>query len=135
MKIAILSDIHGNIFALDAVLEKVLQAEVDRIIFLGDFTGYYYHSREVFDRLNELSATMILGNHEHIIIICKKHGEFSQIPAVHLRGNGCPFCINKTEGKLYEKLKNSHASPSHLGEGWLQSRRGEVIKIKLKSLE
>ena len=70
MKIAILSDIHGNIFALDAVLEKVLQAEVDRIIFLGDFTGYYYHSREVFDRLNELSATMILGNHEHMLFDC-----------------------------------------------------------------
>ena len=54
MKIAILSDIHGNIFALDAVLKKVLQAEVDRIIFLGDFTGYYYHSRQVFEKLNEL---------------------------------------------------------------------------------
>ncbi len=67
MKIAILSDIHGNIFALDAVLKKVVQAEVDRIIFLGDFTGYYYHSREVFDRLKELAATMILGNHEHML--------------------------------------------------------------------
>ncbi len=67
MKIAILSDIHGNIFALDAVLEKVIQAEVNRIIFLGDFTGYYYHPRQVFDRLNELSATMILGNHEHML--------------------------------------------------------------------
>jgi putative phosphoesterase len=67
LKIAIFSDIHGNIFALDAVLKKVEQAEVDRIIFLGDFTGYYYHSREVFDRLKELAATMILGNHEHML--------------------------------------------------------------------
>lgn len=70
MKLAILSDIHGNIFALDAVLKKVSQAKVDRIIFLGDFTGYYYHSKQVFDRLNEVGATMILGNHERLLFDC-----------------------------------------------------------------
>jgi putative phosphoesterase len=70
LKLAILSDIHGNIFALEAVLEKISQIGVDRIIFLGDFTGYYYHSKEVFDRLLELDATMILGNHEHMLFDC-----------------------------------------------------------------
>jgi putative phosphoesterase len=70
LKIAVLSDVHGNIFALEAVLKKIEQIGVDRIIFLGDFTGYYYHSRNVFDRLNELDATMILGNHEHMLFDC-----------------------------------------------------------------
>ncbi len=70
MKIAVLSDVHGNIFALEAVLKKIEQIGVDRIIFLGDFTGYYYHSKDVFDRLNELNATMILGNHEHMLFEC-----------------------------------------------------------------
>ena len=37
-----------------------------------------------------------------IIIICKKHGEYEQTPDSHLRGCGCPFCINKTEFILYE---------------------------------
>ncbi len=70
MKIAVLSDIHGNICALEAVLGKIAQIGVDRIIFLGDFTGYYYHSKEVFDRLVELDATIILGNHEHMLFDC-----------------------------------------------------------------
>ncbi len=70
MKVAVLSDVHGNIFALEAVLEKIKQIGVDRIIFLGDFTGYYYHSKVVFDRLIELDATMILGNHDHMLFDC-----------------------------------------------------------------
>jgi hypothetical protein len=42
---------------------------------------------------------------EKIIIICKKHGEFLQSPEDHTKSKaGCPFCVNKTEGKLYEIL-------------------------------
>lgn len=70
MKIAVLSDIHGNIFALEAVLKEIAEVDVDRIIFLGDFTGYYYHSKEAFDRLNEMGSTMILGNHEYMLFDC-----------------------------------------------------------------
>jgi very-short-patch-repair endonuclease len=45
---------------------------------------------------------------EKVTIICKKHKiprEFSQRATSHLRGRGCPFCKNKTECKLYEKIK------------------------------
>jgi very-short-patch-repair endonuclease len=41
----------------------------------------------------------------NITICCKEHGEFLQTPKHHLRGQGCPFCVNKTEAKLYEKLQ------------------------------
>jgi len=39
-----------------------------------------------------------------ITIICRKHGEFSIKPGNHIQGQGCPLCINKTEGKLYINL-------------------------------
>jgi very-short-patch-repair endonuclease len=39
-----------------------------------------------------------------VIIICKKHGEFEQRPNDNLSGYGCPYCVNKTEQKLYEQL-------------------------------
>jgi very-short-patch-repair endonuclease len=42
---------------------------------------------------------------DNVIIICKTHGEFLQSPNKHMGGKGCPYCVNKTEGKLYEKLK------------------------------
>lgn len=39
MNIGIISDIHGNIDALDTVLEKLKKEKVDKIICLGDFIG------------------------------------------------------------------------------------------------
>jgi very-short-patch-repair endonuclease len=41
---------------------------------------------------------------ENVIIICKFHGKFTQQPNNHLNGQGCPFCLNKTEAKLYQQL-------------------------------
>ncbi len=37
---------------------------------------------------------------EKVIIICRRHGEFSQKADNHLCGKGCPHCINKSEGKI-----------------------------------
>jgi len=42
---------------------------------------------------------------EKVIIICRVHGEFEQTPDSHLRCVGCPFCVNKTEGILFEKIQ------------------------------
>ena len=43
-----------------------------------------------------------------IIIICKIHGDFKQEPKSHLFGQGCPNCINKTEGKLLNILQDNY---------------------------
>ncbi len=39
MKIGVISDIHGNIEALDAVLKEIKRENIDKIICLGDFIG------------------------------------------------------------------------------------------------
>ena len=44
------------------------------------------------------------GNKPKIIIICKTHGDFSQLPYIHLNGNGCNLCGNDLIGK---KLRSS----------------------------
>ena len=41
------------------------------------------------------------------LITCPKHGDFPQSPSNHLQGNGCPMCINQTEGLVYAKLKEN----------------------------
>ena len=55
-------------------------------------------------KYNYSKVTYEIAN-KKITIICKDHGEFEQTAGKHLSGQGCPFCINKTEGKLYETLK------------------------------
>ena len=51
MKIAILSDIHGNYTALKAVLRDVENEGVKKLFCLGDYVGYYYEPEKCIDLL------------------------------------------------------------------------------------
>ena len=54
------------------------------------------------------SKVNYINNYTNLIVICNKHGEFTQQPYVHLLEHGCPSCINKTEFKFYEKIKETY---------------------------
>ena len=62
MRIAVLSDIHANITALNAVIADA--GTVDGIWHLGDVVGYGPEPDAVVDRLRELGAVGVRGNHD-----------------------------------------------------------------------
>ena len=64
VKIAVLSDIHGNIAALDAVLADAAARGVDQIVNLGDICSGGLFPQETADRLMPLNLPTIRGNHE-----------------------------------------------------------------------
>jgi putative phosphoesterase len=65
MKIAILADIHANIYAFEAVLEDIQKEGVDKIIVAGDLVGYYYWPSEVVNIcMKDSRFICIRGNHE-----------------------------------------------------------------------
>ena len=64
MKTAIISDIHGNLEALDAVLSDLEMLHPDRIICLGDLIGYGPDPEAVVSRISDMGITCVLGNHE-----------------------------------------------------------------------
>jgi len=66
--IAIVSDIHGNLPALRAVLDAAGRLGCDRIISLGDVTGYYAEPGKCIDLLIERGATQLLGNHDSYLV-------------------------------------------------------------------
>ena len=68
MKIAVLSDIHGNIAALDAVLAHAGKLEVDVTVNLGDICSGALWPRETADRLMALDLPTIRGNHERQVL-------------------------------------------------------------------
>lgn len=68
MKIAIISDIHGNYEALLSVKEDIQKAQVDKVICLGDFIGYGPQPEEVARYLIENEIPCVLGNHEKAIL-------------------------------------------------------------------
>jgi predicted phosphodiesterase len=64
MKIAAISDIHGNVAALGAVLADAAARQVDQIVNLGDICSGGLFPRETADRLMPLGLPTIRGNHE-----------------------------------------------------------------------
>jgi predicted phosphodiesterase len=64
VRIAVLSDVHSNLEALDAVLEAADEAGCERAIVLGDIVGYGADPDRVIARLIERDAIMIAGNHD-----------------------------------------------------------------------
>ncbi|HEY8736405.1 MAG TPA: metallophosphoesterase family protein [Candidatus Dormibacteraeota bacterium] len=66
MRVGLLSDIHSNLEALDAVLKAL--PDVDRIVVLGDIVGYGPDPNEVIERLREVEARAVLGNHDQAML-------------------------------------------------------------------
>lgn len=71
MKLALLSDIHGNIQALDACLAHARAQRAQRFAFLGDMVGYGADPCAVVDRimlLTEEGAVVLKGNHDAMAV-------------------------------------------------------------------
>ncbi len=73
MRIAVISDIHGNIAALEAVLADITNRSVDDIINLGDIASGALHPRETVERLQPLGLPTVRGNHERNLTTLKRY--------------------------------------------------------------
>ena len=62
MRVAVLSDIHANLAALDAVIASF--GSVDAVWHLGDVVGYGPEPDGVVERLAEIGAVGVRGNHD-----------------------------------------------------------------------
>lgn len=68
MKLAIISDAHGNYPALRSVLAEIDRLDCDRIISLGDVTGYYAQPAECLEALMARDVLQLLGNHDNYLV-------------------------------------------------------------------
>ena len=68
MRIAAISDIHGNLAALDAVLADIAHRGADVTVNLGDIVSGHLQPRETAARLMALALPTIRGNHERQLL-------------------------------------------------------------------
>lgn len=68
MRIALISDIHGNCFALDAVLADLRAQSIDQIICLGDAIQGGPQPAETVQRLRELACPIVMGNADAFLL-------------------------------------------------------------------
>lgn len=68
MRVALISDIHGNITALQAVLADIDHTGVDQIVFLGDAVTLGPQPKAVVDLLRSLHCPCVKGNHDAYVV-------------------------------------------------------------------
>lgn len=93
MKIGILSDIHGNAYALEAVLKDAKRLGVQQLLILGDFVGHYFQPDKVLELLSSWKYDAIKGNHENILKEYIKKDPIYNQKIIQKYGKGHEFCL------------------------------------------
>ena len=115
MLIAVLSDIHSNLRALDAVLDSI--GTVDAVWHLGDVVGYGPEPDAVVERLREIGAVGVKGNHDDAVCGGMSIADFSDAArdaAVWTRYRIDATTLAYLDG-LPERLTPAAAAPAAAG--------------------
>jgi len=67
-RFAIISDIHGNCFAFEAVLARMAELDVEALVCLGDIVGYGPHPGECIDLVVKYCEYVVQGNHDQAVV-------------------------------------------------------------------
>lgn len=136
-KILILSDIHGNLSALDQILKREKLTEFSGVILLGDLIDYGPRSNEVIKRIREIPVGQMLvniwGNHEYAIMN-ENYERFSSE-----RGKYCAAYTRKnltgeTIGYLNEHMEKSGKYEFELAGKRCLAVHGSMEDIYWKSI-
>ncbi len=115
--LALISDIHGNIAALEAVLARLDDLEVKAVVCLGDTAGYYPDVDACVARLVERGIGSVRGNHDHYLVTDTRSG----------RSAYADLCIDQQLSQVSEATKAwlaglplhaTHAEIAMVHGGW-----------------
>ena len=79
MRLALLSDIHANLEALDAVLADARERRCTQFVCLGDVVGYNANPRECVARIRELDCPVVKGNHDEEATLSTSSEHFNEL--------------------------------------------------------
>ncbi len=123
MRLAIISDIHSNLPAFEAVLKAIAEHHVDSIVCLGDTIGYGPFPNECVELVRTSCAICVKGNHDSGALGETPLTDFNQYGQAAIR-----WTVDKLLDEhrsylaqaplltLYENLTIVHASPDSPGE-------------------
>lgn len=132
MKIAVISDIHGNIYALMRALEDIEDNKVDTIICLGDLVGYGPHPNEVISMIKRRNILCLKGNYDASVV----DGSYTYIRENSINSFSLPWTVDelRAANKFYlnslptsltlefedKKILFLHGSPNAINEYLLE---------------
>lgn len=124
MRLIAIGDIHGDISKLNRLLNKLGLQEDDTIVFLGDYIDRGLYSRQVIDKLVQLSkcchCEFLMGNHEYYLLMMldgNKYAEqfFLEYGGIQtLDSYGSIKNIFKIHGDFFNNLKHYYLTEKYL---------------------
>lgn len=102
MRVAIISDIHANLQALQAVLQDIEQNNIDSIVCLGDIVGYGPRPKQVLEEVTCRTENIILGNHDAVIGNRLNPNEFND--NAHEAIDWTRNCLGDDSAKFFGKV-------------------------------
>lgn len=102
MRVAIISDIHANLQALQAVLLDIKQNNIDSIVCLGDIVGYGPRPKQVLEEVTCRTENIILGNHDAVIGNRLNPNEFND--NAHEAIDWTRECLGDDSAKFFGKV-------------------------------
>ncbi len=137
MRLAVLADIHGNLPALEAVLDDAKQHEVDRFIVAGDLTGGPQDSK-VIRKLRSLDSWMVRGNREEYLLNFDKregkHWAFLRCLYRRLDSDTLDFIASLSDQRVLavngaEPIRVVHGSPQSSRESLFPNRNPDKLHV------
>jgi putative phosphoesterase len=107
MRVALISDIHGNNISLEAVLADIERENVDQIICLGDIATLGPKPVAVMNRIQELGCECILGNHDFFLLNPSVLHEYMDAPWF---ADSIAWCAQQLRPKDFEFLQSFKAT-------------------------
>ncbi|MDH3746049.1 MAG: metallophosphoesterase, partial [Acidobacteriota bacterium] len=112
MRYLILSDIHANVEALEAVLESSKSESVEQVLVLGDLVGYGGGPNEVVDRVRSIANRVIRGNHDKVVAQFDGGENFNAVALAAAR-----WTADALSEKNMEYLRNLDKGPVEIERG------------------
>jgi predicted phosphodiesterase len=120
VKIAIISDIHANLAALEEALTAIHELQPDKIVCLGDIIGYGPRPNECVDLIRQNCQVCLMGNHDHAVLGLTDTYHFNQYAREAINWTRRTLTIqNKAflESLTFSHHENEilyvHSTPSH----------------------
>ena len=142
MKIAVISDIHSNVYALMSVIEDIENQKADLIICLGDLVGYGPHPNETISYIRRKNIPCLKGNYDASVVTESysyiretKTNSFSMPwTANELRAANKYFLDNLPTSMTLEfnnkTLRFVHGSPNSINEYLLENAENTALIMK-----
>lgn len=111
MRVALLSDIHGNDVALRAVLGEIARRGVDQIVCLGDVATLGPNPQSAIDLLVELNCPCIMGNHDAFLLDPKLVEAYTKAPPVIEAIDWCRDQLSRDSLDFFATFKSTLEIP------------------------